>query len=73
MFIIKIDENLCKGCELCVIECPSKSITMGKKTNKFGQIIPEQFDIKACIGCLRCYIVCPESAITIIKENEKKS
>ena len=67
MFKIIIDPNLCKGCRLCVYECPTKSIIMSNSVNHYGQYIPVQDKIELCTGCSKCAIVCPETAIKIIK------
>ncbi|MEW6409212.1 MAG: NADH-quinone oxidoreductase subunit NuoF [Nitrospirota bacterium] len=47
-----IDEVACKGCGLCLKECPPNAITGEKKQlHKINQDL--------CIKCRRCYEVCP--------------
>ncbi|MDP9751256.1 4Fe-4S binding protein [Thermoanaerobacter pentosaceus] len=64
------NEDLCKGCELCVNACPKKIIEMDLgKINVKGYhpatIKPENMD--KCIGCAFCAMMCPDTVITVIK------
>jgi len=64
MASIKIDFEKCKGCGLCVINCPLKTIEIGKKTNKLGYC----YAVKAreeCTGCAMCYQICPDAVIEV--------
>jgi len=67
----KIFEDICKGCELCVVACPVKIIVMAEHINKHGYHPAAVTDQKKCIGCGYCYIICPEPAIEVYKENGK--
>lgn len=65
---IKIDEDLCKGCELCVSVCPKKILSLDtEKTNKAGYYPAKVTNMDACIGCACCAGMCPEIAIYIEK------
>lgn len=62
-----IDENVCKGCAICVSVCPVKILSLSEsRTNSAGYFIAEVLEDK-CIGCCSCAIMCPDSAITIRK------
>lgn len=38
-FVVKIDREHCKGCELCVINCPQKILVLSNNVNKLGYIM----------------------------------
>ncbi|MDR0819585.1 MAG: 4Fe-4S binding protein [Oscillospiraceae bacterium] len=65
---ITIDENLCKGCELCVVACPKHIIALdnnrlnAKGYHPAGVTAPDD-----CIGCAFCATMCPDCAITVEK------
>ena len=63
---IIVNENLCKGCEMCVIACPKKIIALSQeKMNSKGYHPAELIDEAACTGCCSCAIMCPDVAITV--------
>jgi len=63
---ITIDENICKGCELCVIACPRKILELNKgKINAKGYHPAHVTDESKCTGCASCAIMCPDVAITL--------
>ncbi len=62
-FTITIIEDRCKGCELCVIYCPTDALEMSEKTNLNGYYIPKIKDIDKCKGCQLCFKLCPDFAI----------
>ena len=65
---IIIDESLCKGCEMCVVACPQKIISLSKdKISSKGYHPAEQTNESKCTGCAFCAIMCPEVAITVEK------
>ena len=66
-FEVRIEENRCKGCELCVEFCPTKTISMGKKLNKRGRHYACVVSETTCTGCLQCADICPDAAITILR------
>lgn len=66
---IVVDVERCKGCNLCVISCPSKVLALARKVNGKGYHYSEMVRPEACIGCANCGLVCPDSVITIYKMN----
>ncbi|MBD3230174.1 MAG: 4Fe-4S dicluster domain-containing protein [Candidatus Lokiarchaeota archaeon] len=69
---IEIDEDLCKGCELCISICPKNVIEKSNKTNREGYLLPIIKNSEDCIKCRKCELICPEMAISIyVEENSK--
>ena len=66
---IKIEIENCKGCELCINECPQDSLEMSKNINKKGYHYALLKD-ETCTGCTNCALVCPEAIITVYRESK---
>ena len=69
---IEIDENFCKGCFLCVEDCPHQDIEIGEHLNRkgFHPAVPKN---EKCTGCGICFYACPEpGAIRVYKLKPKK-
>jgi NAD-dependent dihydropyrimidine dehydrogenase PreA subunit len=64
---LRVDENECKGCGLCVEACPPKVIAMSEGLNHFGYRTAT-YAGAGCTGCGICFMVCPEpGAITVLR------
>ncbi len=59
MIEIRVDEDACVGCTLCVDICPTKVFEFDEKKGK-----PVVAKPKECFGCLSCSEICPATAIT---------
>lgn len=70
---VRILEEYCKGCELCVSVCPKQSLELSHRVNKRGLHVVCVVKAFACTGCGNCALMCPDAAIEIIDEdgNEK--
>lgn len=64
---IKIDTNLCKGCQLCVVFCPKGLLELEKSKVNIKGISFVKMKKGKCIGCMSCAIMCPEAAIEVYK------
>ncbi len=63
---VTFNEDLCKGCELCVVACPKKIISLSsEKINKKGYSPASIINEDECIACGNCAIMCPDSIITV--------
>ena len=70
---ITINEELCKGCYLCISLCPNRLIVVSDKLNQKGYY-PAQFtetkvkkEERKCTGCAVCATVCPDIAIEVYR------
>ena len=60
---ISIIPRYCKGCEICVHLCPTKTLEMkGFKVSVA--------DIGGCNECMLCEMRCPDLAIEVVAEEE---
>jgi len=53
--VIRVIEELCTGCGLCVSECPQDTIRLA-----FGRAWIDQ---RRCTSCYTCVEICPQGAI----------
>lgn len=63
---IKISRSRCKGCYLCVVNCPNGLIKISQEMNEKG-IKGVVFSGGKCTGCAMCARVCPECIIEVYK------
>lgn len=65
---IVVNTERCKGCNLCVVSCPTHTIALtthevNAKGYNFCQDVHD-----ACIGCAACGNVCPDGCITVYRK-----
>lgn len=65
---IEVNENYCKGCSVCIENCPQA--VMGLDTTRLTQkgYHPVRLVKEGCTGCAICALVCPEAALTVYRE-----
>lgn len=61
---IKIDKSKCKGCYLCIVNCPNGLIKILPDINAKG-VKPVSFGGGKCTGCAMCALICPDGVIRI--------
>ena len=66
--MIEIDEDLCKGCNICISFCPLKVLETSDKINRKGYYVPVAVNEDDCVGCRLCELLCPEFAIMVVNE-----
>jgi 2-oxoglutarate ferredoxin oxidoreductase subunit delta len=66
---IIIDDQFCKGCNLCIEICPRKVFSGGNKRSRAGYSMPQAADPGKCSVCFLCEMICPDLAVTVIEEN----
>jgi len=65
---VVIDEDRCKGCELCTFVCPKQLLEMAETFSPRGYHPARLFDPRGdCTGCLLCAVICPDVAITVYR------
>jgi len=67
---IIIDPQYCKGCLLCIEECPQEALSPGETRSAKGYFMPKTHDEK-CVSCGSCERLCPDQAITVLKKEGK--
>jgi len=65
MMTVRIEGDLCKGCEICVYYCPVEILVMSDETNAKGYRIVQVTNAEDCIQCRLCEFNCPDLAINI--------
>jgi 2-oxoglutarate ferredoxin oxidoreductase subunit delta len=64
---IEVDIERCKGCNLCVVACPTNVLQLAKQVNGKGYNYSYMENPEACTGCTSCSLVCPDSVITVYR------
>lgn len=65
---VTVDVERCKGCNLCVIACPTDAIALTKsEVNHKGYPYCTDVHPESCIGCASCAQVCPDACISVYK------
>jgi 2-oxoglutarate ferredoxin oxidoreductase subunit delta len=66
---VDFNENICKGCGLCVTVCPVKIVELDKaRINVKGYHPASVVEMDKCIGCANCATICPDQVITVERE-----
>ena len=69
---IRINEDRCKGCMLCIEACKFNELKQSDRVNKYGHIVVEFCGKGKCTACALCAIVCPDAAIEVFEIVESK-
>ena len=64
---VVVNNERCKGCELCVIACSPEVLSMSKQVNTKGYNYAYMANEEACTGCANCAVVCPDGCITVYR------
>ncbi len=64
---VKVNQAMCKGCNLCVVACPTSVLSLEKNVNEKGYHYAYMAKAEACIGCSNCADVCPDACITVYR------
>ncbi|MDR3704516.1 MAG: 4Fe-4S binding protein [Paludibacteraceae bacterium] len=64
---VVVNTERCKGCELCIVACPSKVLALSKQVNAKGYNFAYMANEDACVGCSACGYVCPDACISVYK------
>lgn len=64
---VVVNIERCKGCNLCVVSCPTQVLELKKEVNNRGYNFAYMKNPDNCIGCASCGYVCPDGCITVYK------
>lgn len=65
---VQIDQARCKGCDLCVVACPTDVLELHpKEVNDRGYHFAYVKNPDNCIGCASCAMVCPDGCFTVYR------
>ena len=64
---VVVNIERCKGCNLCVVACPSEVLELAKGVNSMGYNYTEVKNPDECTGCANCGYVCPDGCITVYR------
>jgi 2-oxoglutarate ferredoxin oxidoreductase subunit delta len=70
--MIEVNDDWCKGCNICIERCPRNALEQSDRINKKGVRPPQLKKNNECNDCRLCELICPDLAITIIPDKEKK-
>ena len=64
---VQLDTEKCKGCGVCVANCPTQTIALSKEVNGKGYNFAFMNTPESCTGCTNCATVCPDAVITVYR------
>lgn len=65
---VEVDADRCKGCRLCVVSCPTRSLEIQEGLNRLGYHPVAFLEGTGCTGCGICFYACPEpAALTVLR------
>lgn len=67
-----INENLCKGCQLCIHVCAPEVLKISEGFNDHGYH-PALYVGQGCTACGVCYYTCPEPGAIVVVKAPRKS
>lgn len=65
---IVVNENFCKGCSVCIENCPQHVMELDQSRLTSKGYHPVHLFKEGCTGCGICALVCPEAALTVYRE-----
>ena len=77
--VVVVNTERCKGCNLCVVACPSDVLCVVACPSDVLELHPREVNNKgyhfvymknpeACVGCASCGLVCPDGCLTIYRK-----
>ena len=66
--IVVIDQDRCKGCDLCVLFCPQHVLALQPDILNSKGYHPAILTAEGCTGCSVCAVICPDVCITVYRE-----
>ena len=69
---VVVDIEVCKGCNLCVVACPTQTLSLHRNVNSKGYHHSYMENPDNCTGCTNCAAVCPDSCISVYRLKAEK-
>ena len=63
--MIIINEDWCKGCNICIDRCPVNALEKSEQLNRRGVYPPRLKKDNTCNYCRLCELLCPDLALTV--------
>lgn len=71
MNLVRVRDDECKGCAVCVSVCPRSCLVMSGKLNAMGYEYVRFTEGERCTACALCFLSCPEpGALMVFSEEE---
>jgi len=71
---VRVRDDECKGCAVCVSVCPKNCLVMSGELNVKGYDYVQFVHAEACTACGLCFLNCPEpGALTVFGNKESSS
>ncbi|MBK8026799.1 MAG: 4Fe-4S binding protein [Chloroflexi bacterium] len=66
---VVIDQERCKGCQLCTTVCPQNVLLLSPELLNAKGYHPALLDetFNACTGCGVCAVICPDACIVVYR------
>ena len=71
--IILIDQDLCKGCDICVQVCKPGELKLVDVADKWEGAVVKMNDPDNCTFCRLCEMQCPDFAIRVLRKDEEET
>ncbi len=68
IYQVVVNQETCKGCELCVEFCKPDVLRTSENLNKMGYNYAEPVAGEECNGCMICTLVCPDLVLEVYYE-----
>jgi 2-oxoglutarate ferredoxin oxidoreductase subunit delta len=68
MPVVKVNEDRCKGCGLCIHFCPGGVLELSREINREGYYPVVFARPEDCTGCTFCALMCPDCALGVFRE-----
>jgi 2-oxoglutarate ferredoxin oxidoreductase subunit delta len=69
---VHVNEELCKGCDICVQFCPKEVFDLSAEVGPRGYFVPVAARPQDCTACMLCEHLCPELAITVVADRKRR-
>lgn len=67
-----INEDLCKGCGICIVRCPMKVLGAAEHLTPKGFHPAKMLNEEKCTSCAMCARSCPDIAIEVFRVTKEK-